>query len=159
MRTFALFVIGLVFGAAGGFVVAAGNGITFDGHDHADPAHHGGMDHAAMHDQPLELDAADAPTLDIALSADPMAGYNLHIMAGNFSFDPRSASLDHAPGRGHAHVYINGDKWGRVYGPWVHLDNLPAGDVEIRVTLNSNDHRPLSVDGSAIAATTNVTVE
>ena len=35
-----LFGIGLLFGGGIGFAIAAGNGITFDGHDHADPAHH-----------------------------------------------------------------------------------------------------------------------
>ena len=103
MRTFMLFVIGLTFGAAGGFVYAAANGFTFDGHDHADPAQHAGMDHAAMghgamdhsmmHDQPLEIDAASAPRLDIMLTKDPMAGYNLHVMVENFAFAPESASL------------------------------------------------------------------
>ena len=48
-RTLSLFVIGLVFGGGLGFAIAAGNGVTFDGHDHADPSAHGGaMDHAAM---------------------------------------------------------------------------------------------------------------
>ena len=162
MRTFVLFLIGLTFGAAGGFVVAAGNGITFDGHDHAAAAHHegvAGMDHAMMHDQPLEMDAAAAPSLDIMVIQDPMSGYNLHVMASNFIFAPESASLAHVNGEGHAHVYANGVKLGRLYGPWMHLDSLPKGDIEIEVTLNTNDHRPLAVDGTPIAAKITVTVE
>ncbi len=172
MRTFVLFLIGLTFGAASGFVLAAGNGITFDGHDHADAAQHGGMvgtdhatvghgnmDHAMMHDLPLEMDATVAPSLDIMVMKDPMSGYNLHVMVGNFSFAPKSASLAHVDGKGHAHVYANGVKLGRLYGPWMHLDSLPKGDVKIEVTLNTNDHRPLTVDGTPIAAKTTVTVE
>ena len=42
-RTLALFAIGLIFGGGIGFALAAGNGITFDGHDHGDAAQHGGM--------------------------------------------------------------------------------------------------------------------
>jgi hypothetical protein len=172
MRTFVLFLIGLTFGAAGGFVVAAGNGITFDGHDHTDSAQHGGMadmDHAAMghgdmdyammHDQPLEMDAVDAISLDIMVMQDPMSGYNLHVTVGNFIFAPKSASLAHVEGEGHAHVYANGAKLGRLYGPWMHLDSLPKGDVVIEVTLNTNDHRPLAVDGTPIAAKATVIVE
>ena len=160
MRMLGLFAIGLIFGGGIGFVTAAGMGVTFDGHDHADPAHHGagvdhaGMDHEMMHDTPLEVDATDAPTLAIALSPDPMAGYNLHVMVENFEFSPQRASLAHAKGQGHAHVYVNGTKQGRLYGPWVHLDALPSGEVVVEVTLNSNTHQPLAVNGKPIKAST-----
>lgn len=39
-RSIAMLLIGLVFGFGLGFVVAAANGITLDGHDHS--ADHGG---------------------------------------------------------------------------------------------------------------------
>lgn len=166
MRTLVLFLIGLTFGAAGGFVYAAANGITLDGHDHAS---HGGMDHAAMghgsedhaamHDTPLEVVAADAPALKIMVSKDPMAGYNLHVMPTNFKFAPEDASKAHIAGEGHAHVYANGTKLGRLYGPWMHLDQLPKGAVEISVTLNTNDHRPFAVNGQPVAASQTITVD
>ena len=167
MRSLMLFLIGLTFGAAGGFVYAAANGFTLDGHDHADAAQHGGaagMDHgtgahAAMHDQPSDLSPADAPQLAIAVTKDPMTGYNLQVSVDGFAFAPQAASMADVPGEGHAHVYVNGDKIARLYGPWMHLDNLPRGDVEIAVTLNANDHRPLAVSGVPIRALTTVTVE
>lgn len=164
-RLFSLFVIGLLFGGGIGFTIAAGNGITFDGHDHANPAHHGaGMDHgdeahAMMHETPLEVPAEDAPQLSIMLYTDPMAGWNLHIMTDNFAFSPQHASLENITGEGHAHVYINGQKRGRVYGAWTHLDTLPKGEVEVRVSLNTNDHRPLAVDGIAIEAAQTIMVD
>ena len=71
----------------------------------------------------------------------------------NFAFAPEHASRDHVPGEGHAHVYVNGVKLGRFYGPWLHLDNLPPGEVTVEVTLNANDHRPLSVAGKPVAQT------
>lgn len=165
MRTLALFVIGLIFGGGIGFVTAAGMGVTFDGHDHADPAEHGvSMDHAAMdhgmdHDTPIEVDAADAPDLSIEMTKDAMAGYNLHVIVENFEFSPRRASLDHAKGQGHAHVYVNGVKQGRLYGPWMHLDGLPNGEVLVEVTLNANNHRPLALAGEPIKASATVSVE
>ena len=164
MRGFMLFVIGLTFGAAGGFVVAAANGITFDGHDHSDPAHHagmdhGGMDHAKMHDQPLELDAATAPDVRIMVTKDPMSGHNLHVITENFTFAPTAASGPHVAGQGHAHVYANGEKLGRLYGSWMHLDALPAGEVEIEVTLNANDHRQFTIGGTPVSAKTTIDVE
>ena len=159
MRTLALFAIGLVFGGGIGFVTAAGMGVTFDGHDHGNPAHHGGVDHAAMdHDTLLEVPAEGAPEVQIMLSPDPMSGYNLHVMTRNFAFAPQQASLAHAQGQGHGHVYVNGEKQGRIYGPWVHLAALPQGRVTVEVTLNSNTHQPLAVEGTPIAASTTVEV-
>ena len=160
MRTLALFAIGLIFGGGIGFVTAAGMGVTFDGHDHSDPAHHGAMaGHAMNHDTPIEVDAIDAPKLDIAVSKDPMSGYNLHVMVSDFEFSPEQASRAHANGQGHAHVYVNGEKQGRVYGPWVHLASLPKGEVTVEVTLNSNNHQPLSLNGTPIKASTIVEAE
>lgn len=169
MRTFMLFIIGATFGAAGGFVVAAANGVTFDGHDHAKAGAHAGMDHNSMgrgdadhamaHDTPLEVDTATAPTVGVMVTKDPVAGHNLHVVVERFAFAPESVSLAHVEGEGHAHVYVNGVKISRLYGAWMHLDALPTGDVEIEVSLNTNDHRPLMLNGTPIAAKTTIAVK
>ncbi|GAA6175793.1 hypothetical protein [Sulfitobacter pacificus] len=161
-RSLSLFVIGLVFGGGIGFTIAAGNGVTFDGHDHGTHLagmDHGNMDHSAMHDTPVDVPAADAPGLSVMITPDPMAGYNLHVMTENFTFSPERASLANVTGEGHAHVYINGEKLGRLYNPWMHLAGLPKGEVEVRVTLNTNDHRPLAVNGTPVSALQMITVE
>ncbi len=163
-RSLALFAIGLVFGGGIGFAIAASNGVTFDGHDHGDPAVHGGVDHggadhARMHGQPITLAAEDAPSLAIRVKPDPMSGHNLYVETDGFAFAPQNASGDHKPGEGHAHVYVNGAKIGRLYGPWLHLPNLPKGEVTVEVTLNANDHRPLAVNGAPITAREVLTVE
>lgn len=161
-RAVPMFVIGLVFGGGVGFTLAAANGVTLDGHDHGDPAHHGAhTEHAsaAAHDHggALSLPAGDdAPALEIEVTRDPSNGWNLHIMTRNFVFSPENASRDHVAGQGHAHVYVNGVKLARVYGPWMHLDTLPAGEVKLEVALNSNDHRPLAVDGTRVARTVTI---
>ncbi len=157
-RAIAMLIIGLVFGGGLGFVLAAANGVTLDGRDHA--TDHGpeasttATDHAAHqgHDTPLVLEDSDAPTLTLEAFPDPVAGWNLHIRTTDFTFAPRNSGLAHVDGEGHAHVYANGVKLGRVYGPWVHLDKLPEGPVEIEVTLNANDHRPLAVGDTPISA-------
>jgi len=143
--------IGLVFGGGIGFVLAAANSITLDGHDHSDPAHHGPATIRHDHTSALELPAEAAPKLAVEAFADPSSGWNLHIRVENFEFAPQNASRDHVAGEGHAHVYIDGEKWGRVYAPWVHLDSVPKG-AELSVTLNSNDHRELSVGGAPLRA-------
>lgn len=148
-----LLVIGLLFGGGVGFTIAAANGITLDGHDHADHGAMTEMDHGSSgHGEVLSLEAnATSPTLAILVHEDPMSGWNLQIMTENFTFSPENASLAHIDGEGHAHVYVNGVKLGRLYGPWVHLDGLPEGEVTIEVTLNANDHRALAVDNVALS--------
>ncbi len=160
-----LLIIGLVFGAGIGFTVAAGNGITLDGHDH-DHAAGGVMDHEAAegqiqdHDHGAALSLAagpDAPTLKVHVMADPVSGWNLHVLTRNFSFAPDRAGRDHVAGEGHAHVYVNGIKLARLYGPWMHIAKLPEGSVDLKVTLNSNDHRSLAVDGVPVEQIVSVT--
>ncbi|WP_377186547.1 hypothetical protein [Ruegeria meonggei] len=162
-RSLALFAIGLVFGGGAGFVLAAANGVTFDGHDHGDPAHHGGVQAEAMahdHSTPVNLPAgADAPSVAIAVIPDPMAGWNLHVMPQNFRFAPESASAADKDGEGHAHVYINGEKLGRLYGNWMHIPALPKGAVEVEVSLNANSHSPLTVDNVPVRAVVTVQVD
>lgn len=137
------------------------------------PAHHGG-DHAGGHQQGeghghqhrqghghhkmLDLPAdGDAPSLSLTAEPDAVGGWNLHVMAENFRFAPENVNGAHQTGEGHAHLYVDGKKIARLYGPWYHLGTLSPGRHELKVTLNANDHRPLAVDGAPVA--TVVTVE
>ena len=166
-RTLGLFAIGLVFGGGIGFTLAAGNGITFDGHDHGDPAAHGSMmtmghsggAHDIAHTAALEVPALNAPEIAIDLTSDPIEGYNLQVRTRNFTFTPKAAGLGDVPGEGHAHVYVNGEKLGRLYGEWMHIPRLPQGEVIVSVTLNSNTHSPLTVGGAPITAISALFVE
>lgn len=167
-RSLALFVIGLIFGGGIGFVTAAGYGVTFDGHDHGDPAaHHAGADQADphsghdmsghAHDELVSVPAGpDAPSVKIEVTPDPASGFNVHIMTENFTFAPEHASQAHVPGEGHAHVYVDGEKVARHYGPWLHLPTLPQGGAQVTVTLNTNDHRMLAVAGAPLKAAVTV---
>ena len=164
MDRIALLLIGLVFGGGIGFVVAAGAGATLDGHDHAShgaeaaagsDSHAGTHGHQTPHSLPL---GPSAPSVAIELTPDPVSGWNLRVETGNFAFAPESAGAPHVPGEGHAHVYVDGDKIARLYGPWMHIAALPPG-ATVEVTLNSNDHRPLAVHGHALAATATVPAE
>ncbi|SFD64435.1 hypothetical protein [Roseivivax sediminis] len=147
-RSIPLLLIGLVFGGGIGFTIAAAGGITLDGHDHGNPAHHAGTQ-GAGHDHSETLDAPDGTALTLSASRDPDSGWNLHIATDGFSFAPERASGDHVPGEGHAHVYVDGVKIARVYSPWVHLD--ASEGARVTVTLNANDHRVLAADGEALS--------
>lgn len=165
MDRIAMLLIGLVFGAGIGFVVAASYGVALDGHDHA--AHdaadgetaqpdHAAAGHADAHGEPVALPlGTNTPTLAITLEPDPVSGWNLHVDTVNFRFAPESAGAAHVPGDGHAHVYVDGVKIARLYGPWMHIAALPPG-ATVEVTLNANDHRPLAVHGHLLSATVKV---
>ncbi|MEO3413036.1 hypothetical protein AAFO92_00125 [Roseovarius sp. CAU 1744] len=154
-RSLALFAIGLIFGGGGGFVIAAGSGTTFDGHDHTDPAQHDGTTEMAAHKHSAATNLpadSDTPSVAIQMIKDPMTGWNLRVTPHNFRFAPENASSADMRGEGHAHVYINGEKLGRLYANWIHLPSLPEGDVEVKVSLNGNSHSPLMVEGVPVEA-------
>jgi len=152
MRPLMLFIIGIVFGTAGGFLLSGGLEASGMGHDHADhdeaAAHdHASHDHAALAEWPANIDAPQ-----IALTAWPDGGgaVNLRIDAPGFAFTPEEVNGENSPGTGHAHVYVDGVKVARVYGAYVHLPEVPTGSV-IRVTLNANDHSEWAIAGAPLA--------
>lgn len=159
-RSLALLLIGLFFGGGMGFVLAAGYGVTLDGHDHGAADGHGGhaaaagrADHAA-HERMIDLAGGpSAPIVSAVLTPDPVSGWNLHVMTENFRYAPKKAGLSHQPGEGHAHLYAGDLKIARLYGPWMHIAELPHGTESVRVTLNANDHAQLAVDGQPVSVT------
>lgn len=106
-------------------------------------------DEAHGHDGIEIGDADQIPTVSITATPDAKAGINLRVETTGIAFAPEHASTEHVPGEGHGHVYVDGEKYGRVYGEWMYLDVEP-GEHEIRVDLNANDHSPLLVDGEPI---------
>ena len=90
------------------------------------------------------------PGIDLVIEPDPMNGYNLHLVVTNFRFAPEHAGEDSQPGEGHAHLYLNGTKIARVYGPWYHLPQPPEGDYDIEVSLHANGHQMLTIGGDPI---------
>jgi len=95
-------------------------------------------------------DESLAPTLSIGINEDKKSGLNINLTTTNFEFAPSHASLNHVDGEGHAHIYIDGEKIARIYGDWFHLDSLSSGQHEIKVTLNTNDHKGYAVNGEII---------
>lgn len=98
------------------------------------------------------------PSVDITVVPDPSDGWNLHIITTDFRFTPERVGEPPRDGEGHAHLYINGEKIRRLYGPWFHLDVLPSGPCTVAVTLNANDHRILASGEVVISASTVVQV-
>lgn len=154
--------IGLFFGMGLGFLVAATTGVQLEGHVHdlGSAVHdHSAHDHDSGAHTALTETRTPAPLLRLTLHPDGPQSRNLHIGVENFVFDPEGVNGSHVPGRGHAHLYLNGIKIARAYGPWMQLDALPIGTHVLRVTLNANDHTQLASDGVPIEASLEVVVE
>jgi len=115
------------------------------------------MSHHGMHSNDLFEADMPYPTMDIELSEDAMSGFNLKINLKNFQFSPETVNLENNGNIGHAHLYVNGQKF-RLYSQYYHIsgDLLKSGDNEIKVTINSNDHRQFSKDGEPIQVVQNI---
>jgi len=119
-------------------------------HIHDDGSEH---DHGEM----LDISDLDAiPSVRASVIPDPMSGWNVAIQTTNFRFSPENASMGHVDGEGHAHIYVDGKKIGRMYGDWYHLPALGAGEHTIMVTLNGNDHVDWMVNGEQVMAMVSV---
>ncbi|MEM1387031.1 MAG: hypothetical protein AAF748_03835 [Pseudomonadota bacterium] len=116
--------------------------------DHATHLTH---DHTA-HDTLYPVPAEGAPQIEISVEKDGGAGWNLYVETENFTFTPRAVNAPTRPNEGHAHIYINDEKLGRLYGGAYHIADLPPGTHVISVSLNGNAHEVFAVDGVPIAA-------
>lgn len=102
--------------------------------------------------------AEQAPRVELEVTEDSSSGWNVHVVTEGFEFAPERLG-EVRPQEGHAHLFIDGEKVARLYGPWYHLSGsaVPAGEHELSVSLNANDHTLWAVDGEPIQASTTVT--
>jgi len=111
---------------------------------------------AAIHQHGLAAvdPAQPIPSLVLELQPDAMDGYNLHLAARHYRFTPDQTNQKNVNGQGHAHLYINGQKIKRLYGPWEHLSSklFQPGESQLAVTLNANDHAVWLVNRSEVMA-------
>ncbi len=127
---------------------AQGHGHGGHGHGHSH-----GHDHGHGKENALEVEPGPAaPSVEMTVTKDAVAGWNVHIKTVNFRFAPENASSVHVAGEGHAHLYVDDKKIDRVYGSWFHIDKLSENGAEVRVTLNTNDHRDIMVGGMPVKA-------
>lgn len=111
----------------------------------------------AGHPHTMDAAAPGPMTVDLRVEADPMKGWNVFVDTTGFTWAPQDAGADPVPGEGHAHLYVDGVKVARVYGPAFYVGDLEPGTHEVTVTLNANDHADYAVDGAKVTAS--VTVE
>ena len=128
--------------------------ITF--HETAAAGGESSHDHSAKEPGPIE--SAVPVSMDLAAAVDRAGGLHIRISTENWQWAPEEVNQESRPGVGHAHIYANGEKLSRIYGPEHYVADLPPGQYEIRVDLNDNAHNTLTVNGAPLAATTAVTI-
>lgn len=111
-------------------------------------AAHMAMGHGAM---THEVKTGPAPALSLAVSQSD-TGWFAKIETEHFAFSEDLQNGDHVPGTGHGHIYVGDMKLGRVFSDSFAIGALPKGTHSVRVTLNTNDHRAIVVDGKPVAA-------
>ncbi|MGB7085167.1 MAG: hypothetical protein WBD47_06410 [Phormidesmis sp.] len=127
--------------------------------DHSEMEQGEATDHSDHHDKTLEIPAGvPVPSVTIQVDADEVRGWNLQVETTDFTLAPEKVNGESSPNEGHAHLYINDEPMQRIYSNWTHLLTLPAGETEVRVTLNANGHETLSTEGNPIEDTVVVEV-
>lgn len=110
------------------------------------------MDHGAHEHGTFEIIEGLAPSLSLSVAPDPESGWNLTVETENFTFRPPVPGAEISANAGHAHLYVNGEKRARLYGPLFHLTDLVPGENEVRVSLNTDDHQNLVYEGEMVEA-------
>ncbi len=111
--------------------------------NHSDSDHH-------HHETIMITEGQPVPGIDLVVHEDSLKGWNLEIKLNNFKLTPEMVNRDNEPNKGHAHLYVNGEKITRIYGNWYYLATLPSGKNEIKVALNTNGHESLMYQGKLI---------
>jgi methionine-rich copper-binding protein CopC len=106
------------------------------------------------HDIYLHPAGTPAPTVKLEVKPDAKGGFNVHVETTNWTWAPEHVNGEAVPNEGHAHLYVDGVKVARLYGPWYHLDALTPGPHDITVTLNANNHGEYAVDENHVLKST-----
>lgn len=124
----------------------------------ADGMHEGTGGTTETPPMPTSHEAPPKMTVSMTVAKDAKMGYNLHVRTTRFRWAPWNASKAHIGGQGHAHLYVDGKKITRMYGPWYFLGDLAKGRHTVKVTLNGNDHGDYVRGTKMLAASRTVTV-
>jgi hypothetical protein len=115
-------------------------------------ANKSGHSHKHHHGKFEVSSSLEKPALTLEVIRDEASGWNVHIKVKNFRFAPENINKTPLSTEGHAHIYVDDQKIARLYGPWFHLADLPAGQHTVRVSLNANNHDAMTFNGELIEA-------
>ena len=116
----------------------------------------GSMDHGSMDHGPAE--SSVPVSLNISAEAAEDGGIHVSINTEGWRWSPEEVNGANSDGAGHAHIYADGVKLSRVYGDYHYIPSLEAGNREIKVSLNSNDHSELTWQGELLESAVSLPV-
>ncbi len=99
------------------------------------------------------------PEVTMTVREDATEGWIVILETKHFKFVADAPEPVHVPGEGHGHLYINGLKLQRMYGPEAAIGALPPGSHTVMVTLNNNTHMSYESPDGPVAATAFIEVE
>lgn len=147
-------IIALIIGLSGGYALGSLN----DSDDMSNTQTTEQTDTASHpHMSKYEVETENAPKVELVVSEDAKSGYNIAIIATDFTFTPEKVNSENVMGEGHAHLYVDGVKIARLYSPYFHYDSSFEGTKTFRVTLNANDHSEYALNGATIESEIQVT--
>ncbi|MDE2692620.1 MAG: hypothetical protein OSA10_00470 [Paracoccaceae bacterium] len=144
--TFLFLIFGFfTFGA--GYIMALQLGESFSSHEHS--SGHNEVNDIQVNHNYSSLEITDNIEFDFELIQENSNNWNIVLDIKGLKFSPENVGKQHVNGQGHAHVFVDGRKHGRMYSNWYYLGPLDLGS-QITVTLNSNNHKVFFKNGKPI---------
>jgi hypothetical protein len=104
---------------------------------------------------------ANAPAPSLTVTAEPKSAdrstWLLTLTPQNFRFIPMTKNIPSSVNEGHAHLYLNGKKLGRIHTTTYELKNVPPGTHRVRAVLSTNGHEEILSKGQPVAGTVTIT--
>lgn len=106
-----------------------------------------------------EVGPEQAPDVGIEVQPDAAGGWDVRLTVRNFRFSPAGAAARAVPGRGLAHLYVDGRPVARLRAPEYRLDArlVPRGTHRVTARLYADDATVWAVDGKPVESTADVT--
>ncbi|MEU9355935.1 hypothetical protein AB0D65_34300 [Streptomyces griseoloalbus] len=107
-----------------------------------------------------EVDEKDAPQVGVEVVPDSDGGWDVRLRVRNFRFSPDGAGRRAVPGRGLAHLEVNGHRVALLRTPEYHLSGrlVPRGTHHVTARLYADDGSVWAVDGEPVESTADITV-
>ncbi len=107
-----------------------------------------------------EVDDEGAPEVGVEVVPDAEGGWDVRLRVRNFRFSPDGAAERAVPGRGLAHLEVDGRRVARLRTPEYHLAGslVPRGTHQVTVRLYADDGSVWAVDGEPVESTADITV-
>lgn len=107
-----------------------------------------------------EVDDEGAPEVGVEVVPDAGGGWDVRLRVRNFRFSPDGVAERAVPGRGLAHLEVDGRRVAQLRTPGYHLAGrlVPHGTHQVTARLYADDGSVWAVDGEPVESTADITV-